>query len=83
MGREDAKDSMKDKDEVKELSILAFKALAFDVVSDLIGNVWEYCNAEVSDGATGTLFEINGVLTLANETVKLLRGEGADDGKKE
>lgn len=81
MGREDAKDSMNV--EAKEMSILGFKAMAFDVISDLIGNVWEYCNAEVSDGATGTLFEINGAVTLANEAVKLLIGEGADDGKKE
>lgn len=80
MGREDAKDSMNV--EAKEMSILGFKAMAFDVISDLIGNVWEYCSSENSDGVTGTLFEINGAVTLANEAVKLLRGEGDDDGKK-
>ena len=48
-----------------QMTILAIKAHAFDELDELIGDVWEYCDAK--HVVTHTLFEINGAIQMAKK----------------
>ena len=62
-----------------QMTNLAIKAHAFNVICDLIADVWEY--GDDKKAVTHTLFEINGAIQMANRMIQAVRQveKGAED----
>ena len=62
-----------------KMTILAIKGHAFNVISDILGEVWEY--GDDKKVTTHTLFEINGAIVMANAMMQAVKqaDEGSED----
>lgn len=51
-----------------QMTILAIKGHAYNVIYDILADVWEYGNDKKV--TAHTLFEINGAITMANRMIQ-------------
>lgn len=59
-----------------QMTILAIKGHAFNVIFDILADVWEY--GEDKKATAHTLFEINGAIMMANRMMQAIKQ--ADEG---
>lgn len=59
-----------------QLTVLAIKGHAFNVICDILGEVWEY--GDDKKVTAHTLFEINGAIMMANRMMQAVKQ--ADEG---
>lgn len=64
-----------------QMTILAIKGHAFNVIYDILADVWEYGNDKKA--TAHTLFEINGAIMMAKGMMQAVKqaDEGSDDDK--
>lgn len=54
-----------------KMTILAIKGYAFNVICDILGNIWEYSNDKKA--TEHTLLEINGAIIMANRMMEAVK----------
>lgn len=61
------------------MTILAIKGHAFNVIYDILADVWEY--GDDKKATAHTLFEINGAIAMANSMIQAVKqaDEGGED----
>ena len=61
---------------VTQMTILAIKGHAFNMICDILADVWEHGNDKKA--TAHTLFEINGAIMMANRMMQAVKR--ADEG---
>lgn len=62
-----------------QMTILAIKGHAFNVIYDILADVWEY--GDDKKATAHTLFEINGAIVMANRMMQAVKqaNKGSED----